>query len=262
MTTEELQKKFAELETEAYKNFYYNKKDGLLTLDGIQDIVKSIKKDNPTLTGSALIDAVYKKATTLLTAIKKQTTLDKSSGKSLKTMIKSVVGHTTTTPFFTPPLTELKETRSMTEYHGPTPTSFTTTIGSVIKSIKNPQEKEKKQPEQKKEPESQQLSKELMEFVRYSEKQEMSYYFKSGSINPEWLNKAAGQIINGKLTESKKADVVQKLTTMVDILIAEPLSNDTSVSDADYANIVTELENTINNFVGKLIIGTIYRPRK
>lgn len=247
MTPEELQKKFTELEAETYKNFYYNKKEGLLTLDGIQDIINSIKKDNAALTGAALIDAAHKKATTLLATIKKQTTLDTSSAKSLKEMIKSIVGHTTTTPSFTLPLTELKETRPMKEYDEPTPTSFTSTIGSVIESIENPEKKQKNDTE---------------EFIKYSKEQGKDYYFKSGSINPEWLNKAAGYIINGKLTESKKADVVEKLSDMVDILIAEPLSKDTNISDDEYEKIIAKLENTIDNFVAKLTVGTIYRPSK
>jgi len=48
---------------------------------------------------------------------------------------------------------------------------------------------------------------------------------------------------------------------MIDILIAAPLRDDTSITDAEYAKIIAKLEDQIKKFVDTLVVDKIYRPR-
>jgi len=251
-TNEDLIKQFAQMETAMYSNLYYNSKEGLLTLDGIEYIITTIKKDNPHLNDAALIDAAYKKAASILTEIKKQTTLDTKSATALKEMIKSSIGQTTIAPLFTPTLTELK-TQPLVEYHETSPTSFTSTITSVIENIDKPIE-------QKKSPQA--LSDTLKKFVEFSRKKGTQYYSSKGIVNENWLISAVKLIVNGTLTANKKESVKQQLLTMIDILMLTPLRKDTSIPKNEYTKIATKLKSQITTFVDKLAVDTEYKTKK
>jgi len=252
MTSDERKKKFTELETEIYRNFYYNAEEGLLTLEGIDDIVATIKKDNPTLDNTKLIDKAYNKAVDIVQEIKKQTPLNSQTKDALKNMIKNAIGQTTISSF-TPTLIELQETLPMKEYHAITPTSFTSTITSVIESIDKPIE-------QKKAP--QPLSSKLKEFVEHSKKQRAQYYSLKGLMREDWLMHAVKLIVNGTLTADKKESVKQQLFTTIDILMIAPLGDEKSIPKNEYTKIVDKLKNQITTFVDKLAVDKIYSPKK
>ncbi len=251
-TNEDLIKQLAQTELVMYSRLYYNAEEGLLTLEGIDDIVTTIKKDNPTLDNTQLIDKAYNKAVDILQEIKKQTPLNSQTKNALKNMIKNALGQTTISSF-TPTLVELQETLPMKEYYATTPTSFTSTIPSVIENIDKPIE-------QKKAP--QPLSDTLKKFVEHSKKKGTQYYSSKGLIREDWLTYAVKLIVNGTLTADKKEDVIQQLFAMIDILMAAPLRDDKSITDTEYTKIVTKLENQITTFVNKLAINTQYKIKK
>jgi hypothetical protein len=83
-------------------------------------------------------------------------------------------------------------------------------------------------------------------------------FLDKGSVTEDWLIKAVGYIVNGRLTRANKEDVTDKIIQVIDVLYGTPLRNNPNITDEQYLELTSRAENRVRNFMKKLYVGGIY----
>lgn len=84
------------------------------------------------------------------------------------------------------------------------------------------------------------------------------WFFENGNVTEDWLMKAVGYIVNGRLTRDNKADATDKIMQVIDVLYGAPLRNNRNITDEQYNQLVSRVENKVKNFMSKLYVGGMY----
>src|SRR5713226_7459322 len=86
-------------------------------------------------------------------------------------------------------------------------------------------------------------------FIENSRQLRYGPYFERGNVNEAWLLKAVVHILDGRLTRENKREVYNKLVEVADTLIGEPLRRNQNITDAQYNEITSRIERTIESFM-------------
>ena len=278
----ELQEKMAAIEAERYSD----KKTNLITKEGIQNIVETIKTTAPTINNKELIAAAFDKASELLKEIRKKPTLNQGTRDGLLRMVTDAVNQYIVNNAALKEKTidqgilkqqiaklqpqELGKAKLVQKQALPLePIERRATIGSMPQPvIFTPPLKELTTVPMTEYNETpltsfsstlpQPLSANVQQFIDESKKQGIT----AKTMDQDWLMQAISHILNGKLTRDNKEATLQKLFEVADAVVGVPLRADTTITDDEYDRISGVLDRRIRNFMSKLYVGTDYFPRK